>query len=82
MKYMIWAGGIFGVLAFAMVAWSTAGRFMTQKDDMSVMMGLGIVGLLVGLLAAGVAFVVQKVFKAADAASSTEQCGKDEKVCR
>lgn len=82
MKYMIGTAGIFGVLAFAMVAWSMAGRFMTQKDDMSVMMGLGIVGLLVCLLAAGVAFVVQKVFKEAAATASLERGNKDEKVCR
>lgn len=82
MKYMIGAAGVFGVLAVAMVGWSMAGRFMTQKDDMSVMIGLGIVGVLVGLLAAGVAFVVQRVFKAADATADLDPSRKDERNCR
>jgi hypothetical protein len=82
MKYVIGTAGIVGVLSFAMAAWSVAGKLMTEKNDISVMMGLGIVGLLVGLMAAGVAACVRRVFKSMGAAASVGQSSKDEKVCR
>lgn len=79
MKHMIGTAGIVGVLTVAVVSWRMAERFLTQKDDMSVMVGLGIVGVLVGLLASGVAFVVQKVFRQADAVASIGQRNKEER---
>lgn len=72
MKYMLGTMGVVGFLALAMVGWSVAGRFMTAKDDMSVAIGVVIVGTILGLIAAGVSFLVGRAAKAVSATASID----------
>lgn len=78
MKMMLATVATVLFLALAMAAWSVAGRFMTAKDDMSVAIGIVIIGTILGLIASGVSFVVRRVFKTMSAPASLDQ-PKDEK---
>jgi hypothetical protein len=72
MKYMLGTMGVVGFLALAMVGWSVAGRFMTAKDDMSVAIGIVIVGTILGLIASGVAYVVRRMAKTLSGTASID----------
>jgi hypothetical protein len=72
MKYMVGTMSVVAFLALAMVGWSVAGRFMTAKDDMSVAIGVGIVGTILGLLAAAVAYGVRRIGKALSGTASID----------
>ena len=72
MKYMLGTMGVVGFLALAMAGWSVAGRFMTAKDDLSVVFGVVIVGTILGLIAAGVSFLVHRAGKAISATASID----------
>lgn len=65
MKYVIGTIGTVVFLALAMAGWSVAGRFLTAKDDMSVAIGIIIIGTILGVLASGVAYLVSKAAKRA-----------------
>jgi hypothetical protein len=72
MKYMVGTLGIVLFLALAMVGWSVAGRFMTAKDDVSVAIGIAIVGTILGFVAAGIGLVVWRIAKTLSATASID----------
>lgn len=72
MRYVLGTVSVVSFLALAMVGWSVAGRFMTAKDDMSVAIGILIVGTILGLMAAAVSFMVRRMAKTISGTASID----------
>lgn len=72
MKYVLGTVSVIVFLALAMVGWSVAGRFMTANDDVSVAIGIVIVGTILGLMAAAVAFLIRRIAKTVSGTASLD----------